>query len=671
MEVARGRDAILKMGAVVDETPASDEFLLHVVTWHAIDEQQVEGEEDEDEGEGEAEKRCPAGRQYVIRAFGVAPGGRSACLRIDGFTPYFYVKLPRHGALLSGPRRRTALAAIERHLSQLFPACRSVVQVRKQDFWGFTDGETFDFVRLAFSSLVDMRRAASKLRAQPGQRVREIGVVQLKLYESNIDPLLRFIHISGVKPVGWLSVRASDAVRLPCGQDASTQVSCCAPWRSVRACKPAEGGDGDRPPPPLVVAGFDIECNSAHGDFPVARKDYRRLAIDLEQVWDRGGAKGMCEYDAKECLVDSMLDAFGLSPPPASTPPSTKKTRMKGMPPMARLELKAPPRSAARVNSLVIEIKRVVDDVYAALKTTPAAAAEAAAKAKAKAAEEDQDSAEGECETSTVGRVTAALNGAFSERWPLRGDSVIQIGVTVGVHPCPPGGNICCSKHILVLGTCDPIDGVDLRTFTDEAAMLLAFVDLVKELDPDVLLGYNIFGFDMSYMHERALELLGEAACLRRFCAFGRVAGVPSSFVEQKLSSSALGDNVLRYLDMHGRVVVDLMKVVQRDHRLDSYKLDAVAEHFIGLRKNDVSPNDVFRLGGCPPPQNPPSRTPLGRARVDWDHPIFFLCRLQRGTSADRKVIAEYCIQVRHPMIMPWACHRTEQVCGRRARERG
>ena len=65
---------------------------------------------------------------------------------------------------------------------------------------------------------------------------------------------------------------------------------------------------------------------------------------------------------------------------------------------------------------------------------------------------------------------------------------------------------------------------------------------------------------------------------------------------------------------MHGRVVVDLMKVVQRDHRLDSYKLDAVAEHFTGLRKNDVSPNDVFRL--------------------------------QKGSAADRRVIAEYCVQV-------------------------
>ena len=95
--------------------------------------------------------------------------------------------------------------------------------------------------------------------------------------------------------------------------------------------------------------------------------------------------------------------------------------------------------------------------------------------------------------------------------------------------------------------------------------------------------------------------------------------------MEQRLSSSALGDNILYYLDMHGRVLVDLMKVVQRDHRLDSYKLDNVAEHFIGVRKHDVSPNDIFRL--------------------------------QRGTSADRAVIAAYCVQVTFYL---WARERAE-----------
>ena len=82
----------------------------------------------------------------------------------------------------------------------------------------------------------------------------------------------------------------------------------------------------------------------------------------------------------------------------------------------------------------------------------------------------------------------------------------------------------------------------------------------------------------------------------------------------QVLASSALGDNQLRYLEMPGRCLVDVMKAVQRDHRLDSYKLDSVAEHFLGLNKHDVSPNDIFRL--------------------------------QRGTAEDRRTIAEYCVQV-------------------------
>ena len=81
----------------------------------------------------------------------------------------------------------------------------------------------------------------------------------------------------------------------------------------------------------------------------------------------------------------------------------------------------------------------------------------------------------------------------------------------------------------------------------------------------------------------------------------------------QRLSSSALGDNTLYHIVMPGRVTVDLMKVVQRDHKLDSYKLDAVAEHFTGQRKHDVSPKDIFRL--------------------------------HRESAEGRKIVAEYCVQ--------------------------
>ena len=32
--------------------------------------------------------------------------------------------------------------------------------------------------------------------------------------------------------------------------------------------------------PPLIIASYDIEADSSHGDFPLAKKDYKRLQIN-------------------------------------------------------------------------------------------------------------------------------------------------------------------------------------------------------------------------------------------------------------------------------------------------------------------------------------------------------------------------------------------------------
>ena len=133
---------------------------------------------------------------------------------------------------------------------------------------------------------------------------------------------------------------------------------------------------------------------------------------------------------------------------------------------------------------------------------------------------------------------------------------------------------------------------------------------MIRRVNPDIVTGYNVFGFDFWYMVERAKELEID----REFMRLGRLEEWRrSEYKEAKLSSSALGDNLLKYIDMEGRVLIDLMKVVQRDHKLDSYKLDTVATHFMKMNKHDITPQDIFRL--------------------------------QKGSAADRKIIAEYCIQ--------------------------
>jgi DNA polymerase delta subunit 1 len=188
----------------------------------------------------------------------------------------------------------------------------------------------------------------------------------------------------------------------------------------------------------------------------------------------------------------------------------------------------------------------------------------------------------------------------------IRGDEIIQIGVTVHTY----GSDECSEKHILTLGTCDDIDNVRVQVFEREQDLLMAFRKLITDdVDPDVITGYNINGFDFSYVYHRCTEL----GIWDEFSELGRLKDKRCKYVEQKLSSSALGDNLLKYIDMPGRIVIDIMKVVQREHKLDSYKLDNVAAHFLKANKNDVSPQDIFRL--------------------------------QKGSSADRKTIAEYCVQ--------------------------
>ena len=59
-----------------------------------------------------------------------------------------------------------------------------------------------------------------------------------------------------------------------------------------------------------------------------------------------------------------------------------------------------------------------------------------------------------------------------------------------------------------------------------------------------------------------------------RFCQLGRLKSKKSELIEKQLQSSALGQNFFYILEMEGRVQIDLMKLVQKDYKLDMYKLN-------------------------------------------------------------------------------------------------
>lgn len=208
-----------------------------------------------------------------------------------------------------------------------------------------------------------------------------------------------------------------------------------------------------------------------------------------------------------------------------------------------------------------------------------------------------------------------SCDGSFPQA-KRRSDAVIQIGSTTRTF----GSKYCQIRHIVCLKKCDPLpdikhesDGNELvitESYPTERQVLIAWTRHIQQIDPDIVIGYNILGFDWKYLYDRA-EMLH---CVPQFSRLGRITGSDCKLVNKQLSSSAMGQNFLHYPDMKGRVQIDLLKVVQREHNLSSYKLDNVANKFLNLRKNDLPPNQIF-------------------------------ARYKNGSPEDIRIIAEYCLQ--------------------------
>ena len=172
------------------------------------------------------------------------------------------------------------------------------------------------------------------------------------------------------------------------------------------------------------------------------------------------------------------------------------------------------------------------------------------------------------------------------------GDSIIQIGMTMNYL----NNNFCYHKHILTLNnTAQFSDDVTVECFDTERNLLLRFRDLIITLDPDIITGWNIFGYDWKYINARCNKLNIE----HKFNKISKIKSHNCKWIENSsLSSKALGDNTLYYYETPGRINIDLMKIVQRDYKLASYSLDNVTAHFI--RKNvsninlDLDSNNII-----------------------------------------------------------------------------
>ena len=198
---------------------------------------------------------------------------------------------------------------------------------------------------------------------------------------------------------------------------------------------------------------------------------------------------------------------------------------------------------------------------------------------------------------------TYSSDGSFPEPHD-KGCPCIQIATTLQRY----GEAEPYKRHLVTLGSCDDIEGVDIVRCKNEKKLLEEWAGVIRREDPDVLIGYNIWGFDLHYMYTRA-ELVGAS----QFFQLGRFQEVNSSCKAKSFSSGAYGDSDYQMVDTIGRFQLDLLVVMKREHKLTSYSLNAVSKHFLKDNKVDMPYKEMFKKF--------------------------------KGTSADRAEIGIYCVK--------------------------
>ena len=275
---------------------------------------------------------------------------------------------------------------------------------------------------------------------------------------------------------------------------------------------------------------------------------------------------------------------------------------------------------------------------------------------------------------------------AVTGQFPMarkKSDQVIQIGTDyIRLGESKP-----FRQHIVCLDKTDPVKDVDTEWYDNERDLVLAWKKEVIRSDCDIITGYNIFFFDEKYVYDRCELHLGIKT---EMSLISKLKNYECRFRDFKLASSALGENMIKYWDTPGRIHVDLMKDVQKTYNLSSYKLDMVAANFIrgkivNLEKkkdkyllhceniNDITENDYIHIEHVKSFVSDNIGTKYLVKKIDEEKKTLLIksdielklvdegylfwsqakddvtpadiFRFQKGTSADRSIVAKYCVK--------------------------
>jgi len=549
---------------------------FQIIDWHSGDYEEDASESDTSESSEDGVKKWKPNvdtTKYKIIIFGKDEHEKTYTLEVTGFTPYFYIKLPDCSERYDKATINVLKSYLKDSMWSKYRDCLAGVHIlRRHSFRNFDNKKLYRFARFKFTNYSSMRKAVNifqnsqynSFTKECKRFPKEIYIPNLpggtnkpsvyELYENNIDPLLKFVHHSKIKPVGWITIKNDDYDIIDTDDYYSDRVI-QTKWTNI---KPVVNTNNTK----IKIMSYDIECSSSHGDFPMPIKDYIKLAreiynsymklyqtnLALIEHYDKSDKE---QIDINKSILDAREDFACARIISAFRNGSEKQGISKVYP---KYNYKPATNNIKVASKKIAGLLTVNNDSNSIVRKKHS--------------------------TYCIDNITTALNDAFEE---LEGDKTVQIGLSILKY----GDKVPYINYILTYdptGTCDPISTAITESFKTEEELLLRFNEVIIEEDPEIITGWNTDGFDTPWLFKRADELniaddFNYMSKIREF----------QSVIKEKQVKGPTGELIVKqYVDIPGRVQMDMLPLVQKSHNLNSYKLDDVSATFINGKITNV-----------------------------------------------------------------------------------
>ena len=414
--------------------------------------------------------------------------------------------------------------------------------IKKQKLYGFDNFKKHLFLKLTFNTISMMNKfKALWYTKETDFRKRRLKPYKfqernLELYEANLPPLLRYFHEYELNPSGWIEI--SDDIEERDEKKTIQDYEYDVEPDDIKPVREKETAV------PYKQMAWDIEASSSHGDFPLSKKGWDKFIKEVIDYWKKNNTNKDSFVEKQELLIELLREAiFGVG------------NRM------SKLYLKED-YNEKKMKKLIKRLGTKWQGLISMI---------------------DREDIDGLCSDGTEKDEWGKLKKrGMTTKFPfphVEGDVITFIGSTFQKY----GEKKQYLNHIVSLGKCLSIPEVGnsiVISCETEKELLMTWAALIIDENPDIMIGYNIMGFDWKFIIERADELNIKMQFLKELSKNRKQNW--KRMVKHKEVKIASGIHKSTYVEMEGRVQLDLYSHFRKEENLPSYKLDHVSSYFIG-----------------------------------------------------------------------------------------